>query len=95
MIALDARGHGRSPVPDRPYTLAQMAGDARDLLERLGIERAHWVGLSMGGMVGQAFALAHPGRLRRLVDRLDLIYVVPVVIAVAAFIVAVLGYFGD
>lgn len=67
VIAFDARGHGRSPVPAGPYTLAQMAGDARALLDRLGITRAHWVGLSMGGMVGQAFALAHPERLQRLV----------------------------
>lgn len=67
VLAIDARGHGRSPVPPRPYSLAAMADDARRVLDRLGIERAHWVGLSMGGMVGQAFALAHPARLRKLV----------------------------
>jgi len=67
VLAVDARGHGRSPVPPRPYSLAGMADDARRVLDRLGIERAHWVGLSMGGMVGQAFALAHPERLGRLV----------------------------
>jgi 3-oxoadipate enol-lactonase len=67
VVALDARGHGKSPVPPRPYSLAAMADDAAALLDRLGIRRAHWVGLSMGGMVGQAFALAHPGRLVRLV----------------------------
>jgi 3-oxoadipate enol-lactonase len=67
VIAIDARGHGRSPVPPRPYTLEAMAADAAALLDRLGIARAHWIGLSMGGMVGQAFALSHPGRLDRLV----------------------------
>jgi 3-oxoadipate enol-lactonase len=67
VIVPDARGHGRSPVPDRPYTLEAMADDARALLDRLGVERVHWVGLSMGGMVGQAFALAYPQRLARLV----------------------------
>jgi 3-oxoadipate enol-lactonase len=67
VVAFDTRGHGRSPVPPRPYTLAALADDAAALLDRLGIERAHWVGLSMGGMIGQAFALAHPRRLRRLV----------------------------
>lgn len=67
VVAIDARGHGRSPVPARPYALRDLADDAAALLDRLGIERAHWVGLSMGGMVGQAFALAYPQRLRRLV----------------------------
>ena len=67
VIAFDARGHGASPVAPRPYTLDDLADDAAALLDRLGVERAHWVGLSMGGMIGQAFALRHPGRLARLV----------------------------
>ena len=67
VLRVDARGHGRSPVPPRPYSLAAMADDARALLDRLGIAKAHWVGLSMGGMIGQAFALAHGARLDRLV----------------------------
>jgi 3-oxoadipate enol-lactonase len=67
VLVFDARGHGRSPVPPRPYSLEAMAGDALALLDRLGIARAHWVGLSMGGMIGQAFALAHGARLGRLV----------------------------
>lgn len=67
VIAVDARGHGRSPVPARPYTLEQLADDVVALLDRLGIERADYVGLSMGGMVGQALALRHPSRLGRLV----------------------------
>ncbi|HUP96862.1 MAG TPA: alpha/beta fold hydrolase [Usitatibacter sp.] len=67
IIRLDARGHGRSPVPPRPYTLEAMADDARGTLDRLGIAKAHWVGLSMGGMIGQAFALGHGDRLDRLV----------------------------
>jgi 3-oxoadipate enol-lactonase len=67
VIALDARGHGRSPVVPRPYSLEIMADDACLVLEKLGIAKAHWVGLSMGGMVGQAFALRHPARLMKLV----------------------------
>ena len=67
VINIDARGHGGSPVPPRPYSLRVLAEDVRALLDRLAIPKAHWVGLSMGGMVGQAFALAHPGRLGRLV----------------------------
>jgi 3-oxoadipate enol-lactonase len=67
VIAIDSRGHGRSPVPPRPYSLGMLADDARALLDRLGIAKAHWVGLSMGGMAGQAFALAYPERLEKLV----------------------------
>jgi 3-oxoadipate enol-lactonase len=67
VVAFDARGHGGSPVPPRPYSLAALADDAAALLDRLGIQRTHWVGLSMGGMIGQAFALRHAARLRRLV----------------------------
>lgn len=67
VIAIDVRGHGQSPVPARPYTLELLADDARAVLDKLGIARAHWVGLSMGGMIGQAFALRHPGRLGKLV----------------------------
>jgi len=67
VIAVDARGHGASPVPPRPYSLEDLADDVVALLDRLGIERADYVGLSMGGMVGQALALRHPSRLGRLV----------------------------
>ncbi len=67
VITIDSRGHGSSPVPARPYTLEAMAGDVSALLDRLEIAKAHWVGLSMGGMVGMAFALSFPDRLDRLV----------------------------
>jgi 3-oxoadipate enol-lactonase len=67
VVRFDARGHGKSPVPKRPYSLEGMAEDALALLDRLGIGRAHWVGLSMGAMIGMAFALEHPERLGRLV----------------------------
>lgn len=67
VLAFDARGHGGSPVTPRPYTLEGLAGDFVRALDKRGIERAHWVGLSMGGMIGQAFALGHPERLGRLV----------------------------
>jgi len=67
VVSIDARGHGRSPLGHRPYTLELLADDACAVLEKLGIVKAHWVGLSMGGMVGQAFALRHPARLLRLV----------------------------
>ena len=67
VVALDLRGHGRSPVPARPYALEDMADDVVALLDRLGVERAHWVGLSMGGMIGMAFMIDHPARVARVV----------------------------
>ena len=67
VIRVDLRGHGRSPAPPRPYTLEEMAEDVAALLDRLGVERTHWVGLSMGAMVGMAFARDFPSRLGRLV----------------------------
>jgi 3-oxoadipate enol-lactonase len=67
VIRFDARGHGASPVPPRPYSLDDLAEDALALLDRLGVEKVHWVGLSMGAMIGMAFALAYPERLGRLV----------------------------
>jgi 3-oxoadipate enol-lactonase len=67
VIRMDVRGHGKSPVTPRPYSLEQLADDARDVLDSRGVGEAHWVGLSMGGMIGQAFALRHPRRLKRLV----------------------------
>lgn len=67
VVAFDTRGHGRSPLSHRPYTLEILADDARALMDKLGIGKANWVGLSLGGMVGQAFALWHPARLLKLV----------------------------
>jgi len=67
VLRVDTRGHGRSPVTQRPYSLAGLADDFAAVLDHLRIGRAHWVGLSMGGMIGQSFALRHPDRLGRLV----------------------------
>lgn len=53
------------PVP-APYTLTEMAGDTVALMSALGIERAHVVGASMGGMIAQTVAIRHPGRVRSL-----------------------------
>ncbi|MFL1375891.1 MULTISPECIES: 3-oxoadipate enol-lactonase [unclassified Nocardiopsis] len=66
VIRFDHRGHGRSPVPAGPYAMADLAGDVVALLDRLGIERAHYAGLSLGGMVGQWLAVHHADRLDRL-----------------------------
>jgi 3-oxoadipate enol-lactonase len=61
VLRYDTRGHGGTDAPAAAYTLDQLAQDARALLSALGIARTHWVGLSMGGMIGQTLALSAPG----------------------------------
>jgi pimeloyl-ACP methyl ester carboxylesterase len=56
------------PIPPVPYTLSDMANDARGLLDHLGIERAHIMGASMGGMIAQVFAIENPGRTISLIS---------------------------
>lgn len=60
VLRYETRGHGGTEAPAGAYTLPQLADDARALLGALGIARTHWVGLSMGGMIGQTLALGHP-----------------------------------
>lgn len=60
VLNYDTRGHGGTDAPAGAYSLAQLAEDARALLRTLGIARTHWVGLSMGGMIGQTLALEAP-----------------------------------
>ncbi len=66
-LRYDTRGHGRSPAVDAPATIDDLAADLAGLLDALGIGRAHVVGLSLGGMTGQAFAATYPARVERLV----------------------------
>jgi len=66
-LRYDTWGHGRSPVVDRPIGIDDLADDLAGLLDALDIAKAHVVGLSLGGMTAQAFALRHPERLDRLV----------------------------
>jgi 3-oxoadipate enol-lactonase len=67
IYAYDARGHGMSDVPTGPYTLSDFAEDLSGLLDAHGIESAHLVGISMGGMIAQQFAVTWPARVRSLV----------------------------
>jgi len=62
VVRLDMRGHGLSDVPDGPYTLDALADDAIAVMDALSINRAHWVGLSIGGMFGQSLLLRYPAR---------------------------------
>src|SRR3989449_9931559 len=66
VIAFDNRGAGQTDAPDRPYTTRMMADDTAGLMEALGIDRAHVVGVSMGGMIAQELALNHSDRVRSL-----------------------------
>ena len=66
VLRYDTRGHGGSEAAAGPYTFELLAEDVVGLLDGLGISKVHFVGLSMGGMIGQALGLVHPDRLLSL-----------------------------
>jgi pimeloyl-ACP methyl ester carboxylesterase len=66
-IYFDNRGTGNSDKPEKPYTIAEMADDASNLLTTLGIARTKVYGISMGGMIAQELILRHPGQVERAV----------------------------
>jgi 3-oxoadipate enol-lactonase len=66
LVRYDHRGHGRSAVPPGPYEIGDLGRDVLELLDRLGIARAHYVGTSLGGMVGLWLAVHAPERIDRL-----------------------------
>ena len=63
VISYDNRGVGESSTPPGPYTTKQMAEDLASLVDQLDVGRFHVVGVSMGGMIAQEYAIAHPERL--------------------------------
>ena len=63
-VSCDLRGHGESPRPPTPYTLDELVEDLEALRARLGHEAIHVIGHSLGGMIGPAYARAHPERVR-------------------------------
>jgi len=65
-IGYDLRGHGRSPRPPTPYGLEHLVEDLETLRAELGIERAHFAGHSLGGMIGPAYARRYPERVLSL-----------------------------
>jgi 3-oxoadipate enol-lactonase len=62
ILRFDTRGHGKSSAPEGGYTLEVLADDLKAVLDAAAIRRCHFVGLSMGGMIGQQFLLKYPGR---------------------------------
>jgi len=62
VIRLDARGHGRSDAPPGPYTFEMLAGDVVAIMDHAGLGKAGYIGLSMGGMVGQYLGVLHADR---------------------------------
>lgn len=67
VLRYDTRGHGASSSPPGPYTLELLGQDVLALLDKVGVERAHFIGLSMGGAIGQWLGVHAPQRLERLV----------------------------
>ena len=66
VLCYDTRGHGGTAAPAGKYTLDMLGDDAMALMDGLGLHKVHWVGLSMGGMIGQNIALREAGRFNSL-----------------------------
>jgi 3-oxoadipate enol-lactonase len=63
IVRYDTRGHGRSEVVTDAFSLADLVGDAVRLMDALALDRVSWVGISLGGMIGQGLAIEHPDRI--------------------------------
>src|SRR3954447_11324942 len=67
LVRYDRRGHGKSGVPDGPYTMARLGKDALAIMDALAISKVHWCGLSIGGMVGMWLGAHAPDRIAKLI----------------------------
>ncbi len=67
VLRFDTRGHGCSSAPAGPYSLDELAQDVLGLFQALDIQQTHWLGLSMGGMIGQTLILQYPQLFNSLV----------------------------
>ena len=67
VLAFDNRGVGRTDKPDIPYSIEMMANDTTELMQSLGMRQANILGISMGGRIALALALAHPERVKKLI----------------------------
>ena len=66
VVTYDLRGHGESPIPDGEFELNELVNDLERVRKKIGIERAHFAGHSLGGMIGPAYARRHPDRVLSL-----------------------------
>ncbi|XQU68954.1 hypothetical protein OJJOAM_001685 [Cupriavidus sp. H18C1] len=66
VLRYDLRGHGGSDAPVGPYSMLRMADDLVALMDGLDVPQAHFIGISLGGMIGQTFAVRYPERLHSL-----------------------------
>ena len=67
VIAVDTRGHGRSPRGTAPFTIRQFAEDLLDFMDQMKIDKAVLLGFSDGGNIALIFAMAHPERVEKLI----------------------------
>jgi len=67
VLRYDMRGHGGTDVSEGPYSLDGLTADVHELLVALGIKQTHLIGLSIGGMIAQLFAVQHPAMIRSLI----------------------------
>jgi len=67
VIAIDTRGHGKSPRGEKPFTIKQFAEDLHDFMDEKGIAKANILGFSDGGNIALTFALKHPERIEKLI----------------------------
>ena len=67
VIAVDTRGHGKSPRGEKPFTIKQFAEDLHDFMDEKGISKANILGFSDGGNIALEFALKHPERIEKLI----------------------------
>jgi 3-oxoadipate enol-lactonase len=67
LVRFDHRGHGSSPAPPGPYTIADLGRDVLDLMDALELQRATYAGVSLGGMIGMWLGANTPERIERLV----------------------------
>ena len=67
VLQYDTRGHGRSEYTPGPYSVDLLGQDVIDLLDQLKIDKVHFCGLSMGGLIGQWLGIHHPERLHKLI----------------------------
>jgi len=66
LLRYDWRGHGDSDAPPGPYTLQQFISDAIAVMDAIGLDKVHWVGISTGGMIGQGLGIQYPERIASL-----------------------------